>query len=496
MFIIKNALVSISRNKSRNLLIGVIVIVIACAATVTFAIRSTAQKLIESYENQYDITATIGVDREAMRGEMKMDKNTSVEDRSAKKADVTEMFAEVSNLSVSDIEKYGDSEYVQDYYYTLNIGVNANSLEKVSMGANNNDSGRGGPDGMPGGDMKGNFQNLEASDFTLTGYSSVVAMTEFLSGKYTIAEGELSDDLTAMNCVVSSELASLNSLEIGDKITFVDPNNTKNTITLKVTGIFEESEDANNAMGMFSESANTIITNVEAVNTLTKKDSEIKSSLTPTFILTSRDVIENFEAELQGKGLDEHLSVITNLDQVDNATSAISNVSTFATAFLIIALIIGGVVLFVINIINIRERKYEIGVLRTIGMKKKYLTLQFVCELLIVSLAGLVIGGVIGAASSVPISNHLLENEIASSSEQREGINKSFGGGMEKDDPEMERFNGVRDVQAFDSINATVNLGVLLQVFGIGIILTLISSIAAMISIQKFSPLTILKERS
>ena len=57
-----------------------------------------------------------------------------------------------------------------------------------------------------------------------------------------------------------------------------------------------------------------------------------------------------------------------------NVTESVDNVKIFATTFLIITLIIGGVVLVVINMINIRERRYEIGVLRTVGMKKsKYL---------------------------------------------------------------------------------------------------------------------------
>ena len=62
--------------------------------------------------------------------------------------------------------------------------------------------------------------------------------------------------------------------------------------------------------------------------------------------------------------------------------------------------------------------------------------------------------------------------------------------------PEFEKISGVADVQAFDSIDAVVNIKVLGQLLGLGIVLTLISSSASMISIQKFSPLTILKERS
>ena len=55
--------------------------------------------------------------------------------------------------------------------------------------------------------------------------------------------------------------------------------------------------------------------------------------------------------------------------------------------------------------------------------------------------------------------------------------------------------SGVAQVQAFDSIDATVDGQVLAQLFAIGIGLTLISSSACMVSIQRFSPLTILKER-
>ena len=58
------------------------------------------------------------------------------------------------------------------------------------------------------------------------------------------------------------------------------------------------------------------------------------------------------------------------------------------------------------------------------------------------------------------------------------------------------KFNGMVNVQTIDSINAVVDYKVVLELLGIGIALTLISSLASMISIQKFSPLTILKERS
>lgn len=480
MYILKNAITSIRRNKGRNLLIGIIIVVIACATTVSLAIRNSSKSLISSYEEKYDVEATIGVNRENMRNQMKPGDN----DSSSKQEKLRENFKEQTNLSVDDIKKYGDSDYVKDYYYQISVGVNASSLTKVSSTSNNNEN-RG-----PGG--KEQFKMESSGDFTLVGYSSVSAMSDFISGKYTITSGKVSSDIESNTCVINSELATLNNIKVGDKITFVDPDNSKNTVTLTVTGIFEEKSENSEGMDMFTSSANTIITNTNVVSKLTTKNTSMSTRITPTFILKSKESIEKFTKEVEEKGLSEYLSVSTNLDQVESATSTISNVKTFATTFLIITLIIGGVVLFVINMINIRERKYEIGVLRTIGMKKSHLTLQFMSELLIVAFASLLIGAGIGSAISVPVSNSLLQNEINASSEQTQNIDKNFGG----DRGPGGHINGVVQVQAFDRVDAAVDLKVLAELFGIGILLTLISSSASILSIQKFSPLTILKERS
>ena len=63
MYILKNSLISIIRNKGRNILIGLIILTIACASTVTLAIRNTANTIVKSYEKSHDLIATISYDR-------------------------------------------------------------------------------------------------------------------------------------------------------------------------------------------------------------------------------------------------------------------------------------------------------------------------------------------------------------------------------------------------------------------------------------------------
>ena len=491
MYILKNAWLSIKRNKGRNLLIGIIITVIACATAITLAIKNSASTLIDSYENKYEVTATIGINRESMHEFLDKNKDATDSEKESNKEKMSDQFKEISNISSEDIDKYGDSKYVKSYYYKSSIGVNSTNLEKVTSSNNDSESNNNHRGPRPGGE---DFNNINNSDFTLVGYSSYEGMEDFINGKYTITDGEVSSDIKSDTCVINSELATSNNIKVGDKITLTDPDDENNKVTLEVTGIYKETSDKDDSMGMFTSSANMIITNTNTVNKLTSKNSDIEVSTTPTFILTSKDVIDKFTKELSKKGLSEYLTVTTNLDEVESATSTISNVANFATTFLIITLIIGMVVLLVINMINIRERKYEIGVLRTIGMKKRLVTTQFILELLIVAVVSLGIGAGIGAATSVPIANKLLSQEINNSKNEVNDINKNFS--HDNNFKKFDHINGITNIEKIDKINAVVDIKVLGELFIIGIIITLVSSTTAMISIERFSPLTILKERS
>lgn len=545
MYIFKNAWRNITRNKGRNILIGIIVIVISAACSITLAIRESASDIVKAYQEKNKIEATIGMNRNAL---MESFKGEDDEDKKSQE-DMINAFNDIEDISLDEIKNYGDSKYVTSYYYTYSLSVDADdideatdSLVKETTETTTNTTTKqfqgGGFPGGPMGDGGGysttrettkktteKIYNEKAQDgaFTLIGYDSYESMSDFISGDYTITDGEVSSDFNSNNVVISEELASLNDLEVGDTITFVDPKSTKKTYEATITGIYKENTDsASDMSSMFSNSANEIITNINFIQTILDADDNLSATITPTFIIKDSDSVEKFSEEVSEKGLSEYYTVTSNLEEIESATESVDNVKVFATTFLIITLVIGGVVLVVINMINIRERKYEIGVLRTIGMKKSKLSLQFMFELLIVSVVALLLGAGIGACLSVPVSNNLLENEISNASSEYEDIGANFGMGMTPPDMSNESNNseetttkesseettddtkkdfknmnfGVANVSAVDSIDAVVDFKVLAELLGIGVLLTLLSSLASMIAIARFSPLTILKERS
>ena len=172
---------------------------------------------------------------------------------------------------------------------------------------------------------------------------------------------------------------------------------------------------------------------------------------------------------------------------------------------------------------SLRERKYELGVLTAIGMKKWRVALQFIVELFIVTFTAIIIGTASGAVASVPVTNSLLKNQIESSKEAAQANLENFGfeqgGGPGGDMPNMPGNNSnnersdketgggkrgafdamespINQASYIDSISSATNLTVILEVMGVGIALTILSSIIALITIMRYEPLRILSSRS
>jgi len=521
MYLLKNSIVSIVRNKGRNILIGIIILVIACASTVTLAIRNTAENLVKDYEAAHDIIASISFDRKQLSSQFKGGEDSQKEN--------IEAFNNIESITLEAVKSYGTSDYLKGYYYVYATSLNSDSLSKASdtfeyevedtqtttttttKTTQSGGNGGGNRPGGPGGNMgerhtvtnnhtttviTKSMEKFESSrnltgDFELDGYSSYEAMTDFVSGNYQVTDGQMITDFSALECVISSELATLNEVSVGDTITLKN-SNTEATYDFIVTGIYKDNTDNSESARMYSQSANKIITGSGVVEQLASEDETLVTNVTPSFILKSEDGIDDFMAEVKEKGLSEYYTVNTNLEELKNATKSIENVKSFATTFLLITLLISSIVLFVINMINIRERKYEIGVFRTIGVSKTKLTIQFILELLLVAVVMLVIGAICGAFLSKPIGNNLLKNEMESSKQAEQEISQNFG----RQEMPMEFRGEAAMPQEISTIDAVVDFTVVAQLLGIGVLLTFMSSVASMISIQRFSPLTILKERS
>ena len=572
MFIIKNALKSIGRSKGRNILIGIIALVIAVSACLGLSIRQAALSAKESALEGINITATISYDRAGQMGKIGGRGGSGGGSGSGgsgmpggfggfDRSQFSSIMGSASSLSVDEYKKYAEAESVSDFYYTLTAYFNGSdnfspvsdeddgteSAETGETGETGetteeqqgrpNIPGIGGMSGIGGMDFSGMFSS---GDFTIVGYSSDSAMTAFANGTTSILEGGtmFEEGTTELDCVISEELAIFNDLSVGDTITVTNPSLDTESYELKITGIYKSSQTNDFSMSFLGKSqdpANQIYMSANALqaildqsekNSVTttsettgrEKESKITGTVAATYTFATPEDYEKFEGQARELGLDESYTISSSdLTAYENSLAPLDTLSTMAKWFLVVILGIGAIILVVLNIFNIRERKYEVGVLTAMGMKKIKVAAQFVCEILVVTMVAVILGAVIGGASSVPVTNALLENQIESQKSQKTDVDRSFGrsanfggmpgmpGGMpnmpsgislpeqsgekEIDNPFEKAANYVSEV------DEAMHLTVVLQMIGIGLLLTLVASAASVMFIMRYDPLKILSNR-
>lgn len=536
MFVIFNALKSISRSKGRNILIGIIVFTIAVSSCVALSIKNAANDAEQAGIDQANITASISLDRQKLM-ESAQGSSSDSSTRDANMSSMRELMQQYSELGLDEQLTYAKSNYVKEFYYASSSSLNASGdFEPVSNTSSSTDSssdsssqmgqaGQGGPDmqGGAGGRMIASGR-MSTGDFSITGYSSESAMTSFISGGSQITDGEMFDiDSSDYHCLINKELAVFNELSIGDTITFANPNDEEETYEFTITGIYTSTSSSSENDMMFNtamDPANqiyisytvleSILGNSESV-AATSTDSSgyetttaLSSQLTGTYVFANKDDYESFTTEVTDKGLSEYYTVSSmDVESYESSLLPLQNLSSFATTFLLVIFCVGGIILIVINMFNIRERKFEVGVLTAIGIKKGKVAFQFITELLVITIVAIIIGSAVGAIVSVPVANKLLESQVTALEEESQSQEESFGrvgnsgpsGGNASTMMTMGN-RSIGNVSYLDEINATTDLTILFELIGIGLLLTIISSLAAVIFVLRYEPLQILANRA
>ena len=138
-----------------------------------------------------------------------------------------------------------------------------------------------------------------------------------------------------------------------------------------------------NAVQSIVDKSKSVATVTTDENTGRESSTATTGTLNATYVFADIDGYEAFETEVYKLGLDESYTVSSqDLTMYENSMTPLNTLSTMAGWFLIVILLIGAVILIVLNIFNVRERKYEIGVLTAMGMKKGKVALQFLTEIL------------------------------------------------------------------------------------------------------------------
>ena len=432
----KRALKSTTAKKGRTILLIAVFSAILIFVLAGLTIRSAALSATESAKKSVGATVTLSTNREsAMKSATTTSSDSTVTtDSSGETAKVDPGSFSLTPVNLDEAQKIADLDNVKSYSFEVSTSVNAGdditaitsteSTAETTTDSTTTEQAAGPGGDMGGGDVAaaggkegfGGTGRMEASDFQITGVVNTADLSDFSAGTATITAGvgltEADATADTNNVVIESTLADANDLAVGDTFTLVNTTDTDTTYTVTVVGIYETS-DSGSSMGMqfnFMNPANTIYSSYTFANTIKGEDATgtIDSA---TYTLEDPEDMDTFVTAASKIVDTDTYSLQTNDQAYQQMLTPLNNVASFAKNIVILVAIAGVIILTLIVMLMIRERRYEIGVLLSLGESRLKVISQFFTEIVVCMIVALGIASVSGNAVGNLVGQQLLDQQ-------------------------------------------------------------------------------------
>lgn len=480
MYILVHALRSVWRHRGRNALLGTVILAVIVASVIALMICSASSAIIDDYKARFSSEVQFKPNMQRLQEEARAESDNGLVTLSMPTIDADEYLA------------YGESEYLAGADYTASTGITLDDVEAVDA-----DLGGGTGRMMVGGPASADASSGEEPMLFMESLRGG-SFEEFDDGTRSLASGTFPAQTGEV--IVSSELADLNGLEVGDTLTGTGElqhadEGERSTISydLTVVGTYTDLTDAYadpNRQNAFTNRRNEVLTTYETVLQPYVAGTQ-GIAIAATFYLKSPDLLDEYTDEVRGKGLSDVFDVTTDEAAYDRIVGPVQGLQAVSVTFLVVVLAFGGTIIALLASIAVRERKYEIGVLRAIGMKKSRVGLGLWVETLTVTIIGTAGGFAIGALLAQPVANILLAGQIeAAESSAEAAANQPPGIGS------MVGPSSATDAQPLDSLGLALDPTTIAQVAALALLLATLAGIVAVIRITRYEPIRILQERN
>lgn len=339
---------------------------------------------------------------------------------------------------------------------------------------------------------------MSQGDFQIKGVSKSSSYSDFSSGTASIVEGEAitAEDEGTNNVLIEQSLAEANDLSVGDKFKIKDTDDKDVEVTIK--GIYKTS-DSGDSMGArfnFMNPANTIFSSYTMVNTLTGSDGKTIDSA--VYNLDDPKDMDSFVKKANKLIDTETFSLETNDQMYQQMLQPLNNVSSFAKNIVILVAAAGVIILTLIIMLSIRERKYEIGVLLSLGESRSKVISQFFVEIFVCMIFALGIAAASGNVVGNAVGNQLLSQQTTSQNADGQadaagndgpGKGQMPGGGHGGRQMGSNPFSQTEEIQ---ELNISMQPAEILSLAGIGLGISLFSIVLSSAGILRLNPKKIL----
>jgi putative ABC transport system permease protein len=460
MYLFTNAIKNLGRNKGRNILIAAITLAIIISTVVTLTINNAASRIVDDIRLDLGSRVSIRQDFIEMR-QAGLDARTDMQ-----------------HLPLTDFVAFANSPYLR--HTTFQADVLAWSDTVIAI----DDPGLG-----TGTRMLDNGEIMYTETLRLVTISDSNSLPDFGTLRH-IVDGRMFEGIN--EAIISQELATFNGISVGDTIPLVGAFATDRAFSLTVVGIYTDETEAylNPWMLMFGSfpaenRRNEIITSFD---TLIASGWETNLGLDIDFhyFLADPSNISNFEAEVRAMGLPVTYTVDINRAAFDRVTGPLAGMSSAAVTFMVVVLVLGAITLALVSYMAVRERKYEVGVLRAMGMEKGKVAFGIIAESVMIAAVCLVIGLGVGSAMAQPIADGILDGRVAeadaAAGDSPMAGRALFAGGQAQIGDGTEGYAPVSEIQ--------LNLGtdVIVQIILITLALAALTGIIGVVIITKYEP--------
>ncbi|AYF09940.1 ABC transporter permease [Bacillus subtilis] len=481
MNFIKRAFWNMKAKKGKTLLQLFVFTVICVFVLSGLTIQSAAQKSSELARQELGGSVTLQVDRQKQQD--------SGEKRSF----------ESTPIKVSDANKLAALDHVKSYNYTTSASANAGNFDAIESSSSSDSSSSSSSSTAKNsqGGGQGGPQMVQA-DLSIEGVISTALVDDFSDGDSKITDGRAitKSDVGKKVTVINETLAEENDLSVGDSITIESATDEDTTVKLKIVGIYKTTSSGDDQAQNFSflNPYNKLYTPYTATAAL--KGDDYKNTIdSAVYYMDDAKNMDAFVKAAKKTSIDFDTYTLNTNDQLyQQMVGPIENVASFSKNVVYLVSVAGAVILGLIVMMSIRERKYEMGVLMAIGEKRWKLIGQFLTEILIVAVIAIGLASVTGNLVANQLGNQLLSQQISSSTDstqtasgQMPGGGGGMGGGMFG--------HSSSNVDVIDSLNVAVSMNDMLILGGIGILIAIIATLLPSISVLRLHPKTILTKQ-
>ncbi|NIL30166.1 ABC transporter permease [Bacillus thuringiensis] len=446
MNFIKRSFLSLQSRKGKSLILLAIFLVVTNLVFAGFTIQSASSKATDLARQQLGADINLRIDINKYLEEQNSNQNAD----EARK---------VPSIEKKEADKLKNSKYLDHYNYLKSVIAELKELHNVE------------PSG--GAQSFGPNNNL---NFTLQGVRDFSLLEAAQDKKLKLVEGEgITSKTVGKNvAMIEKKLAEKNNLKVGDKLQIGEVMDEElTTKELEIIGIYESKEEAPSFGGQsfaLLEPANQIYVPYSVMNSL---ENAIYSLKDP------KD-IDAFKEEAKKLGLPAYYELDAQDNVYKQMIGPIENIASFSKTIVIMVSIAGATILGLIIMLSIKERRKEMGILLSIGEKKRKLMGQLLVEVLCIAVLAFGLSLATGEKVSQKVGDNLLSSEIAKNEDKPEDPIAKLSG------------NPAADVDPVDNIDVSISTEDLGKVGGIGLGIAMLGTILPALSILRLNPKQIL----